>query len=117
MKNIYAEFLPDGPCSVCNPMNSHCEQCHWGYRSKENIMKEYIEQYYLAHSGIKPEDITEQEKNQKKLVDYVNSATYTEETPIDDKDAEIIRLKQELARTKDLLRDMMNICKKYIDWN
>lgn len=36
-------YDPEGPCNKC--FNGKCEQCNWGYRSHDDVMKEYNELY------------------------------------------------------------------------
>ena len=36
-------YDPEGPCNKC--FNGKCEQCNWGYRKHDDIMKEYNELY------------------------------------------------------------------------
>lgn len=40
-------YDPEGPCNKC--FNGKCEQCNWGYRSHDDIMKEYNELYSLEN--------------------------------------------------------------------
>ena len=36
-------FDPEGPCNKCH--NGKCEQCNWGYRNHDDVMKEYKEMW------------------------------------------------------------------------